>query len=210
MLLIPTIGYHVFFDPYFSVGGVRYRYYLGLHKRPYRPIHGERVVEIGYAKKFLGNRNYEHFLEVGNVMSHYLRVGHDVLDKYEISTGVINEDIVDFSPSHKYDVILSISTVEHVGFDEPIMEEGKATRAILRIRELLREGGVALITTPLGYNSEIDEVVLKNSLNFSQEIFMKRVSSLNRWVQTTKEEPILRYDSKYKFANFLALLIIEK
>ena len=31
---------------------------------------------------------------------------------------VINEDITYFQPNHKYDLIVSISTFEHIGFDE--------------------------------------------------------------------------------------------
>jgi hypothetical protein len=38
-------------------------------------------------------------LEVGNVLSHYFPVHHDVLDKYEKAKGVINEDVVEFSPA---------------------------------------------------------------------------------------------------------------
>jgi hypothetical protein len=38
-----------------------------------------------------------------------------VLDKYEQAPGVINEDVVSFSPPQKYDLIVSVSTLEHVG-----------------------------------------------------------------------------------------------
>jgi hypothetical protein len=36
-------------------------------------------------------------LEVGNVLSYYFKVDHDILDKYEIMEGVINEDIESFT-----------------------------------------------------------------------------------------------------------------
>jgi hypothetical protein len=44
-------------------------------------------------------------LEVGNVLSYVFEVDHDILDKYEITGGVINEDVVDFNPSKRYDLI---------------------------------------------------------------------------------------------------------
>lgn len=61
-------------------------------------------------------------LEIGNVLSHYFDIQHDVLDKYEIAPKVVNEDAVSFHPSGKYDLIVSISTIEHIGFDEPEKE----------------------------------------------------------------------------------------
>ena len=43
---------------------------------------------------------------------------HDVLDKYEKGNNVINDDVVSFSTEVKYDLIVSVSTLEHVGWDE--------------------------------------------------------------------------------------------
>ena len=68
-------------------------------------------------------------LEVGNVLSYYFKVNHDILDKYEIMDGVINEDVVDFRPSKQYDLIVSIVTLEHVGWSESSKEPAKIIRA---------------------------------------------------------------------------------
>ena len=144
---------------------------------------GERIMEIPYVMEVVRSQNFKNILEVGNVMSHYFNFNHDVLDKYEVNGGVFNEDIVDFFPEKRYGLIISISTIEHVGFDEPTKEEGKAYRALARIRELLDKGGMAVITVPLGYNPEIDEIVRKSSLPFTRKIYMKRTSILNRWKQ---------------------------
>jgi hypothetical protein len=67
--------------------------------------------------------------------------------------------------------------VEHFGFDEPRREEGKAIKA-MRIKELIKEGGVTLVSAPLGFNPEIDEEVKRNLIS-GQEIFMKRIFVLN-------------------------------
>jgi len=60
----------------------------------------------------------KNILEIGNVLSRHIKLEHDILDKYETAKGVINEDIVDFKSEKKYDLIISISTLEHVGWDE--------------------------------------------------------------------------------------------
>jgi hypothetical protein len=54
-------------------------------------------------------------LEVGNVLSHYFHVNHDIVYKYEKAKGVINEDVINFRLPKKYDLIISISTLEHMG-----------------------------------------------------------------------------------------------
>jgi hypothetical protein len=58
-----------------------------------------------------------------------------VADKYEVSPGVINKDIVEFVPPQKYDLIVSISTLEHVGWNEQPREPTKLLRAIEHLRD---------------------------------------------------------------------------
>ena len=57
----------------------------------------------------------QRILELGNVLSHYYPVHHDIVDKYEKSSGVSNVDIRDFDTSKDYDLVVSISTFEHIG-----------------------------------------------------------------------------------------------
>jgi hypothetical protein len=54
------------------------------------------------------------------VLSYYFKVDHDILDKYEIIDGVINEDVVDFNPLKRYDLIISILSLPSVGWYEDI------------------------------------------------------------------------------------------
>jgi hypothetical protein len=60
-------------------------------------------------------RKYQgtNILEIGNVLSNHVRFEHDVLDKYEFVKGIINEDVVDFRPEKRYDLIVSISTLDY-------------------------------------------------------------------------------------------------
>ncbi|MBI3875430.1 MAG: hypothetical protein HY300_05630, partial [Verrucomicrobia bacterium] len=77
----------------------------------------ERGVEMPVARAYLEEFRNRRALEVGNVLAHYGPVAHDVLDKFERGPRVINADIVDFAPAAPYDLVLSISTFEHIGFD---------------------------------------------------------------------------------------------
>src|SRR5215204_6122781 len=78
----------------------------------------ERTVEIPIAAQLVRKSGGGSVLEIGNVLSHYVDVAHDVVDKYEVAPGVENADVVDLRPGKHYDLIVSISTLEHVGWNE--------------------------------------------------------------------------------------------
>ncbi|MEG4283615.1 hypothetical protein QUB68_10845 [Microcoleus sp. A006_D1] len=129
----------------------------------------ERAVEISIAFDFIANlENPQKILEVGNVLSHYenslsenlgLRTRR-IIDKFEVDLGVENEDLMNLPASEKYDAIVSISSVEHVGQgDDPSGGYGEQTesrdreaplKAIAKIYDLLALNGKALITVPFG------------------------------------------------------------
>ena len=74
--------------------------------------------------------SWKKILEVGNILSHYFSVNHDIVDKYEKDVDVINQDIIDYHPNKKYDLIVSISSLEHVGEDETPREPKKILYAL--------------------------------------------------------------------------------
>jgi len=200
---------YVLFNREFKIDGERYHYFINI----YNAVVGERVVEIPFTIAFLKKNNYEkkRILEVGDVLSHYFRFKHKIIDKYERGIDVDNVDIVDFNPNEKYDIIISISTVEHIGYDERIKKIGKSKKAIQKIIDLLDNNGIALITVPLGYNPEIDSFIKNNEIEFSKKYFLKRVSHLNLWEETNMEEAMsYKYGSKYPKANAVAFLIYFK
>lgn len=167
----------------------------------------ERTVEIPIALDFLMQKNPAEILEVGNVLNHYVDVQHDVVDKYEKELDVINEDAAYFRTDKRYDLVISISTIEHIGYDEDKKEYGKALRTIRNLKSLLSPGGKILITVPLGYNPEIDSIVKNHSEEFSDIHFLKRMSIMNHWKEVTVEEALnTRYGDKYFCANAIAIL----
>ncbi|TAK16890.1 MAG: hypothetical protein EPO37_07710, partial [Nitrosarchaeum sp.] len=76
----------------------------------------ERSVEIPLAIDMLKKNNGKNILEIGNVTSNYCNIPHIVVDKYEKETNIINQDVIDFNSKAKFDLIISISTLEHVGW----------------------------------------------------------------------------------------------
>jgi cyclopropane fatty-acyl-phospholipid synthase-like methyltransferase len=44
--------------------------------------------------------------------------------------GMINEGVVDFHPSKRYDIIVSISTFEHIGLDEKPKDPKKVLKEV--------------------------------------------------------------------------------
>src|ERR687898_829021 len=73
-------------------------------------------------------------LEVGNTISYVFEVDYDILDKYEITEGVINEDVVNCNPPKQYDLIVSIFTLQIVGLDESPREPTKGIRGIQNLK----------------------------------------------------------------------------
>jgi len=171
----------------------------------------ERTIEIpiitDIVKKYHGKR----ILEVGNVLSHYIPINHDVLDKYEEGKGVINQDIVDFAPSQKYDLIVSISTLEHVGWDEHPRDPMKIMIAINHLEQLLTENGKMFVTLPIGYNKVLDDLLTKGEIPLSQIHYFKRTTKSNDWIETLEDGALSKkYGSPYISANGLVIGTFKK
>ncbi|EQB70244.1 MAG: hypothetical protein AMDU1_APLC00066G0002 [Thermoplasmatales archaeon A-plasma] len=189
----------------FRINNIKYRYFT--HK--YNAIDGERCVEIPWVLTQIDVN--KKILEVGNVLSHYVNFSHTVVDRYERAPEVINEDAEVFQPTTKYDFIISISTLEHIGFDETVKDDLKISRVISNLKSLINDGGKILITVPLVYNPTIDKIVINNDEGFSKMIFLKQISRFNRWKQCTLDEALkLKYGSKYPAANSVAFLVFDK
>jgi SAM-dependent methyltransferase len=170
---------------------------------------GERSVEIPIAKFYLDQFAGKDVLEVGNVLSHYFPISHDVLDKFEKGPGIINKDLIDFHPSKQFDLIVSISTFEHIGFDDEASEpSGKKIKgAIAACRDLLKSKGKLVISVPLGYNPDLDNMIRNGGLNASQEFYLRRAQRLD-WLPSSKEEALkCEYKTPFPYAN--AILVAE-
>jgi len=124
----------------------------------------ERAIEVPIAFDFLVNlKEKSKILEIGNVLANYENTLSDylgirqrrIVDKYEVALGVDNIDVMDIPDTEKYDAIVSISTVEHVGqegyrYPTAFQDCEAPLKAIAKIYHLLKLGGNALITVPFG------------------------------------------------------------
>lgn len=199
--------YKYFKNESFSFNGQKYSYFYALYNFTY---FGERCVEIPIIWKFL-RKSKGNILEIGNVLSHYFPITHDVIDKYEKATNVINEDIVNFNSKKNYDLIVSISTLEHVGWDEKVKDPQKIIRAIAKIKTLLSKKGFAVITLPIGYNPYLDKILVSQRTKiFSKLYCLKRVSKNNTWKQVDfRQIQNTKFNSPYPFANAILIAIIS-
>jgi hypothetical protein len=130
----------------------------------------EREVELALSKELLKRYSPGQILEVGNVLNHYLKINHEVLDKYEKWEGVINKDIVDFSPNRKYDLILSISTLEHIGLDEVPSNPEKTLPAIKKMESLLSKNGKLFFTIPWYHNEYLKKIIMEDKIKCKDDI----------------------------------------
>lgn len=191
-------------DLTFTCLGTEHRYFVHPYNATWR---NERCVEIALAAHFLAERRPARVLELGNVLSYYGRDGHDVVDKYERSPGVRNMDLLDLDPGTEraHDAFVSISTLEHIGWDESPRDPAKVVRAWRKI-EALNQGNkdAVFITFPLGYNDALDAAVRDGVIRFQKTACLVRSGPGTEW----REAPLAqglgkRYASLYPAANAL-------
>lgn len=187
-------------SPFFIFKNKKYRYFYHPHHRTWMT---ERAVEIPIILEVLKNSRGP-ILEIGNVLKHYIGSSHDVVDKYEKEEGVINEDVATYRTSKKYGLIISISTMEHVGWDEEKSED-KIPQSIKNLKKLLGKDGKIVITAPLNYNPWLDKLLEKGDL-FEEAYFMRR-KTFNQWVQADWKD--VKNCGFNEDARGLAILVIR-
>ncbi len=122
----------------FELGGVRIDYRDDWHNWIW--LH-ERAVEIPIAAAALQSVGPGRTIEVGAVMSHYGYNGHRVIDQYEHGEGIEQIDIFDLPPTPVHDLVLSVSTLEHVGWDELPSDAELALKEMDHLKRLVAPGG---------------------------------------------------------------------
>ena len=168
----------------------------------------ERTVEIPLVREYI-HRVTGRVLEVGNVLSCYDdSMRHVVIDKYERPQrqNAYAEDAETFTDAAPYDLIISVSTLEHVGWDESPRDENKITRTINHLRSLLAPGGIFVFTAPVGYSPPLDRIIDKGE-GFLSRNGLLRISANNEWKQVPWNDiRSCRFHSPYPFANGLVVV----
>jgi len=157
----------------------------------------ERAVEIPIVRSWL-QRNGS-ILEVGNVLAHYPDAPQRaVVDRWEQGPGVVNMDVFEIAGS--WDQIFSISTLEHVRWDEEPREAGGSVAAIEHLRSVLAPGGRLLVTVPTGCNPPLDEWLAADDTGADRACTLVRDGA--HWRQTS-EIQILPYGQEAGWAEAL-------
>ena len=175
----------------------------------------ERTIEIPIIQSFVDNN--KSVLEIGNVLKNYKKNNHLVVDKFEKCDAVINEDAENFNTKQKFDLIVSVSTFEHIGNNEELKpnpknndnDPTKLARVIKNLKNQLKPGGKIIATIPIGLNKNLE----KDIENKKYEIigFLKRKNRLNDWVQINSFQEIknLEWGTPFPCANGLAIIKIS-
>jgi hypothetical protein len=205
-ILLGWVRYMIFRPKrYFFLKGEKYRQFYHQYNMTWE---NERCVEIPIVWKEINRSQSKRILELGNVISHYLPFDHDIIDKYEKCKGVINQDIVDFHSINKYDLIVSISTLEHIGWDEVPKDRMKVLRAIEALKSLLSENGRIIITLPIGYNTDMDSLIREGVLHFDEQYCLRR-SGYDTWVEDNYDNvQNVKYNDPFRCANGLIIATI--
>jgi SAM-dependent methyltransferase len=194
--------------PAFTFRGKTYRQFWHLYNATWR---NERAVEVPIIWEEVSRARGARVLEVGNVLSHYFSVSHPVLDKYERAAGVLNEDVCSFSPGRQFDLIVSISTLEHVGWDEIPKQPERVLGALGNLLTLLAPGGRIMVTLPLGYNQPLDAWIHEGRIVFTDRRYLRRVSAGNQWREVSyREVQGVSYDEITPTANAILIGTIQK
>jgi hypothetical protein len=178
-------------NPHFFFEGKQYRYCLDSYSAAFV---SERAVEVPIFAEMIASRtgkNSKRILEVGNVLSHYMPCDWDVVDKYEKAPRVLNVDVEDFHPVARYDTIVSVSTFEHIGFNEEPRDDLKVERCISHVvHKCLAPKGLLVLSIPIGWNKGLDDRIRRNGFRFDDLKAMIRVHRLNRWVEVPVSDDV--------------------
>jgi hypothetical protein len=204
LLWVDYLKHRYIHPEYFTFNNVTHNYFVHLYNTTWKC---ERAVEIPIILKLVSQRINGNILEVGNVLSHYYDFQHDIIDKYEQAAGVINVDVLDFMPDKKYDLIVSISTLEHVGWDETPKDPQKVLHSIDHLKSLLSVGGLFVFSVPSGYNSYLDGLI-RNTIDNAQLYYLKRIG-IDKWVQAEFSDiDGLTYSSPWGAAQGMTIVFI--
>ncbi len=199
---------HIYFNKvrkqeFFEFSGSKLPYFYHKYRSTWA---NERIVEIPVFRDIISKSSGKRVLEIGNVMSHYDSATHDIIDKYENDPSIIREDILEFKPESKYDIIISISTFEHVGWDEEPRVPSKIFPVMDSVRGLLSEGGKLIFSIPIAYNPELDKFIFNRDIKIQNAYYMKRVSSSNHWIECSEEDAKkAKYGHPFFCANVLLI-----
>ena len=176
----------------FRLDGTEYPYLDSRHRWTWL---NERAVEVPVVADALGRTPGASVLELGNVLAQYGHAGHRVIDRYDTDPEVENLDVLDLPPDPSYDLVISISTLEHVRWDERPQDPEAARKAVECLKQQLSPGGRLLATIPVGYHPVLERQAVDGTAGFDRVVALARTGKGNTWAEIAPEEALARpYD----------------
>lgn len=186
----------------FSFEGESYEYLFHRYKRSWLT---ERAVEVPVMQRMVDRARRGSVLEVGNVLSHYRPQDHLVVDKYERAEGVLNRDVLDLGDIGSFDLVVAISTLEHVGRDEHAGRPEAALDAVRALRGCLNPGGRLALTLPVGYNPALDEGLRAGAVPIARAAALRRAGGGTCWRQVPLADA---WSAPYDFLLYSARAVV--
>jgi SAM-dependent methyltransferase len=186
----------------FAFGGEQYEYLYHRYKFTWLT---ERAVEVPIVQAIVDRHRGRRVLEVGNVLSHYRPQDHVVVDKYESAPGVLNHDVLELEDLGRFDLIVAISTLEHVGRDEEPRDPRKAGEAVRALCRLLAPGGKLVLTVPVGYHPGLDAELRDGAFQLVRVGALRRERLGPYWVEAPPEAV---WGTPYDFLLYSARAVI--
>jgi len=154
------------------------------------PLDTERTIEIPLIWDEVIKYSPSEVLEIGNVLGQYIKRSHDVIDLQEQGTGIITGDIRTYQSEKKYKLIVSITTLEHVGDgrDGHDVDELGIINAINNMLGLLTDSGRIIFTVPVGHNPYMDNLFKEQKIVCDNIYAYKRIDALNNWLRLPYED----------------------
>ena len=184
----------------FVLGGQEYPYLFHRYKATWLT---ERAVEVPVVQRLVDGEPGR-VLEVGNVLSHYRPQEHTVVDKYERGRGIVNRDVLDLAGLGSFDLVVAISTLEHVGWDEEPRRPDAAVEALDALRGMLDAGGRLVLTHPVGYNPHLDDALRAGTVPVARMSALRR-EGRTRWVEVAPDEA---WRAPYDFLLYSARAVV--
>ena len=162
------------------------------------PARNERNIELPLAFWFIENFPND-LVEIGEVTPFYVNPEHPV---YDLSAELEERkrDLFDVDCAGKN--VLSISTVEHVGFGD-YGNTPEPHKAIEAVKHLKKKAKKYLITFPVGYNRELEADLVKSRIKY----FLMERDEQNKWVMSHhKDMNKYEYNNPYYAGNAICVI----
>ena len=190
----------------FIFDGVTLNYFYHKYNVTYE---NERIIVIPIILYLIKKYGINTYTELGNVLSYYKLQSKSIIDKYDNSKDIIKEDITYYKPISKFKNIISISTLEHIGWDESERNYCKITPTFINIfNNVLDKNGYFIFSFPIGYNPYLDSYLNNNLEKFIEIYSFIRINKSNEWRNVKYDKTRnSKFGTPFKNANELIICV---